>query len=89
VGGLTVRARLLDPSTWPIPLMIVAVALVVGSCGAALQLAVKRYLDAPVVFISWETKECVRVDDPAAKAQRRPAYTCSNLPETFESVWVR
>jgi len=47
-----------------------------------------RYLDLPVVHRSWTTKQCVRVEDPAAEARRRPPATCDRIPEAHETVWV-
>jgi len=38
------------------------------------------YLSLPVVEFSWSTKECVSVSIDA--------FTCDNLPEKYESIWV-
>lgn len=45
-------------------------------------------LDRPAVHQSWSTKECVRVDDPAAEHEGRKPYTCDRLPERYQRVWV-
>ena len=44
-------------------------------------LAVKS-LDGPVVYRSWSTKECVKVEPETAG-------TCDDLPDLYEIVWVR
>lgn len=45
-------------------------------------------LDRPEVHQSYWTKECVRVDDPAAEHEGREPYTCDRLPEKYRRVWV-
>lgn len=45
-------------------------------------------LDRPVVHQSWSTKECVRVEDPAAEHEGREPYTCERMPERYQHVWV-
>lgn len=49
---------------------------------------VVRALDLPEVHVSYSTKECVRVDDPAAEHEDREPYTCGRLPERYRRVWV-
>lgn len=63
---------------------VVAMALM----GLALVYSFARALDMPEVHQSWSTKECVSVDDPAAKHEGREPYTCDNLPERYHRVWV-
>jgi hypothetical protein len=46
-------------------------------------LIIKIWADTPIVYKSWETQECVRVDDPARE------HDCGNLPDKYEMVWVK
>ena len=39
-------------------------------------------LTAPIVYVSWTTKECVQVVPPEAG-------TCDDLPKRYGRVWVR
>lgn len=45
--------------------------------------AIKVWADMPIVYKSWETQQCVRVDDPARE------HDCGNLPEKYDLVWVK
>lgn len=56
--------------------------------GLALVYSFVRALDMPEVHQSYSTKECVRVDDPAAEHEGRKPYTCDRLPEKYRHVWV-
>jgi hypothetical protein len=42
-----------------------------------------RWADTPIVYKSWSTQKCVKVDDPAQ------AYSCANLPDRYELVWTK
>lgn len=64
-------------------------AMLSGLLIALVFIVVTRALDAPQVHISFSTKQCIRVDDPAAERERREAFTCEALPERFEVIWVR
>lgn len=43
---------------------------------------IKVWADTPVVYKSWRSQECVRVDDPAKE------HDCGNLPDKYDLVWV-
>ena len=51
------------------------------SCGV-LFYQVLRILDEPMVFRSWSTQECVKVEPESAG-------TCEDLPDRYGIVWVR
>ena len=46
-------------------------------------IAMSWSLDRPIVYRSWTTKECVRVDDPFDR------YSCKDQPSSALTVWVR
>lgn len=64
------------------------VALVIAGL-LALSFLIAAILDAPQVHVSFSSGKCVRVDDPAAEREGRRPYTCADLPEQYEAVWVR
>ena len=43
---------------------------------------VVRFLDSPLVYTSWSTQECVKVEPESAG-------TCEDLPDEYQIVWVR
>jgi hypothetical protein len=43
---------------------------------------IKIWADTPVVYKSWSTQECERVEDPAGE------HDCGNLPEKYDLVWT-
>ena len=43
---------------------------------------VVRVLDLPIVYKSWSTQECVKVEPESAG-------TCEDLPDEYLTVWVR
>ena len=43
---------------------------------------VVRVLDLPLVYKSWSTQECVKVEPESAG-------TCEDLPDEYQNVWVR
>ena len=51
------------------------------SCGV-LFYQVLRIMDEPMVFRSWSTQECVKVEPESAG-------TCEDLPDRYGIVWVR
>lgn len=66
-------------------------ALLVLACLLCGVLFIRQFaavLDQPVVHQSWSTKECVSVEDPAAEHEGREPWTCGNLPEKYQHVWV-
>lgn len=63
---------------------VVAMALM----GLALVYSFAKALDMPEVHVSYSTKECVAVDDPAAEHEGREPYTCNRLPKKYRHVWV-
>lgn len=42
-----------------------------------------RWADTPIVYKSWSTQKCIKVDDPARE------YSCANLPDRYELVWTK
>lgn len=61
-----------------------AILTVVGGVLFALVIwAFVLYLDRPIVYFHDLTGECLRVEDPAAKNEGRPAYTCDRLPSRY------
>ena len=60
----------------------VAMPIVVFLCLVALVAFVVRLLDLPLVYRSWSTQECVRVEPTSAG-------TCEDLPDKYQNVWVR
>ena len=56
-------------------------AVFLVSCGV-LFYQVLRILDEPMVFRSWSTQECVKVEPESAG-------TCEDLPDRYGIVWVR
>lgn len=42
-------------------------------------------LDMPTVYVSYETQECVRVENRPGTSAR---WSCDHLPETYHHVWV-
>lgn len=70
---------------WVYLLLIVAFMVAIGLPLAALV----SWLDLPVVHRSHSTGNCVQVEDPAAQHENRAPWTCSNLPDRYETIWVR
>lgn len=66
-------------------LLILVFAVVIGLLADAFT----SWLDLPYIYQSWETGECIRVEDPAAESEGRKPWTCDSLPERYELVWVR
>ena len=60
----------------------VAISIVLFLCLLALVAAVVRFLDLPLVYRSWSTQECVKVEPERAG-------TCEDLPDEYQIVWVR
>lgn len=58
---------------------VLAVAVVVALFGWGFV----RWAEMPLVYKSWSTQKCVKVDDPAQ------VHTCANLPDQYELVWVK
>lgn len=52
-----------------------------ATCIAVL-FAVIKTLSLPIVYESYSTGQCVRVDDPAG------VYSCENMPTKFHHEWV-
>ena len=50
---------------------------------AVLGMALDWMLGRPIVYRSWTTKECVKVDDPFDR------YSCEDQPSSALTVWVR
>ena len=44
--------------------------------------AVTSALDTPTVFVSYETGDCVKVEQP-----KDSHYSCANLPEKYNRQW--
>ena len=42
----------------------------------------ERFLDIPLVYKSWSTQECVKLEPESAG-------TCEDLPDEYQIVWVR
>ena len=55
---------------------VAAIALLFAWC-------ITVWADMPLVYKSWSTQECVKVEDPAGK------YSCDNLPGRYELVWAK
>ena len=47
---------------------------------AALGYLMKRTIDMPVVYVSWTTMECVKVE---------PKGSCNDMPERYNRIWVQ
>lgn len=44
----------------------------------------------PVVYTSYETNRCVMVEShPGAFFNKGTEYSCDNLPQRYEHVWVQ
>lgn len=65
-------------------------ALVLLAVVAAAGAAFVQYLDRPVVYKSWSSQQCIKVEDPASEAKGlKVDWSCANLPPSYELVWVR
>lgn len=62
----------------------IAVLLMCALLAAFIGYALHQAINTPVVHFSWSTKECVRVLGPEGHP-----YSCENLPDSYERVWVR
>ena len=50
---------------------------------AFLMAIIARWSYIPYVYVSWERKECVRVESV------NPTHNCENLPEKYDTKWVK
>lgn len=62
----------------PAIIIVCALSIIVGIMAAA-----SSWASLPVVYTSWSTGQCERVEDPAGK------HSCEALPKRYSNVWVR
>jgi hypothetical protein len=60
---------------------ILATLLVIG-LNAMLWLIVIDEVSRPDVYMSWSSKECIKVE-------HSKTHDCDNLPEKYNTVWVQ
>lgn len=62
---------------------IVGVAL-----AAAMVVGADYALSIPTVYESYASRECVRVENYPGLIFGKTAFSCENMPRTFDHVWV-
>lgn len=61
---------------------LVLAATFVIALNATLWLVVTDEVSRPDVYMSWSSKECVKVE-------HSKAHDCDNLPKKYNTVWVQ
>ena len=64
-------------------------SIIMGVVAAGLFITAADYaLSIPDVYVSFETRECVKVDNFPGFMFGKTEYSCENMPSKFNHVWA-